>query len=80
MPRTKRISFTVTGSDYYLVRAYIREKRRWKDAAALARDALFQHIARNPLSEAQVARVGQEQGEGGEAGLAVLRGGSGGKE
>jgi hypothetical protein len=79
MPRPKRISFVISGSDYYYVLAYVRQKRRWKDPAALARDALFQHIARNPLSEAQEARIEEERALGGEDGHAVLRGASGGK-
>lgn len=80
MGRPRRVSFVLTASDYYYVRAYVREKRRWKDPAALARDALFQHISRNPLSEAQEARVEEEQGEGGESGHATLRGASTGKK
>lgn len=80
MDRPPRISLTVTVPEYNYIRAYIRQKRRWRDAAALARDALFQHIHRNPLSKAQEARLEEEQAEEEKAGHAVLLGASGGRK
>lgn len=80
MASPKRISFVVTQDELATVKAYCEEKRRWKDPAALARDALWQHIARNPLSRLQEARVEEGRGGGMETGHAVLRGASEGKE
>jgi hypothetical protein len=72
----KRISLTLTLEDYEHLRAYLRQKRRWKDPASLARDAIFQLIARNPLTEAQDERARKGHGEAPVERSAVLREGS----
>ena len=43
-----RISFTVTDSERAEIEKYVLSKRRWRDPAALARDALFQLMERYP--------------------------------
>jgi hypothetical protein len=61
------------------LKAYIGEKKRWRTVTALIRDATYQHVARNPLSAAQQARVDVVLGRKPVERLAVLRGGSGGQ-
>jgi hypothetical protein len=56
--------------------AYIAVKKRWKTIPAFVRDACYQHMARNPLSRAQQAKVDAILGVSPEPRLAVLRGGS----
>ncbi len=78
--RPKRISFIISEEELATVKAYCDEKRRWRDPAALARDALWQHISRNPLSRLQEARVAESIKEVLRSRSAVLREGFGGKE
>lgn len=77
MPRGRRISITLSRDDELYLRAYLRQKKRWRDLASLARDAIFQLIARNPLTKAQTARAAQGGGDGQEEPSAVLRKASG---
>jgi hypothetical protein len=44
-----RISFTVTQEERLRILAYVRCKRRWRDPAALVRDATFQLMERYPV-------------------------------
>jgi hypothetical protein len=73
MVKGKRISITLSPGDEYYLTAYLKQKKRWRDLAALARDAIFQLVARNPLTEAQTTRAIQGDGSEPEEGSAVLR-------
>lgn len=44
-----RISVTITDEERIEIEAYCHAKKRWRDPAALMRDAIWQHIARNPV-------------------------------
>ena len=50
-----RISFTVTAEERAEIEAYVKSKRRWRDPAALARDAIFQLIERYPARTGKVS-------------------------
>ncbi len=45
----KRISFSVTEDEKAEIEEYCRHKKRWRTPSDLARDALWQHMARNPI-------------------------------
>lgn len=77
MAKGRRISITLTRDDELYLRAYLRQKKRWKDLPALFRDGGFQLVARNPLTPDQVTRAVHGDGNPREGRSAVLRGGSG---
>jgi len=43
------ISFGVTGEEKAEIEAYCQRKKRWRTTSDLARDALWQLMARNPV-------------------------------
>ena len=49
MKRNHRISFTVTGEEKAEIEEYCRAKKRWRLPSDLAREAVWQLMARNPV-------------------------------
>ena len=49
MKRNHRISFTVTDEEKTEIMAYCQRKKRWPTPSHLARDAIWQLMARNPI-------------------------------
>lgn len=75
---SKRLSITETRpGEFDYLRAYIGEKKRWKDLPALFRDGAYQLIARNKLTAAQEARARARQEDRPVGPSAVLREASG---
>ena len=63
-----RISFTITDEERAEIERYVKCKKRWRDPAALARDAVWQLILRNPL-HARKAHGGAQKPSGGSLSL-----------
>ena len=47
--RTRFISFSVTEERKREIEVFCERKKRWKDSSALARDAVYQLMARYPI-------------------------------
>ncbi len=49
MHRTERITFSLTKAEKRRIWDFCKEKKRWKSPSDMARDALYQLMARNPI-------------------------------
>ena len=56
------ISFGVTGEEKAEIEAYCQRKRRWRTTSDLARDALWQLIARNPIYKKHAQKETKTEG------------------
>ena len=58
MIRKRFISFSVTEEEKAEIEEYCRHKKRWRKPTDLARDALWQHINRNPIYKKKAPKNG----------------------
>ena len=59
-----RISFTITDEERAEIEAYCHAKKRWRDPSALARDGVWQLIARNPVCAEKGRKQALKSSEG----------------
>ena len=57
--RARVISFSVTVEERAEIEDYCRRKRRWRTPSDLARDAVWQLMARNPIWKKQNEKKNQ---------------------
>jgi len=62
MKRNRFISFSVSEEEKTEIEAYCQRKKRWRTTSDLARDALWQHIARNPIYKKHAQKEAKTEG------------------
>ena len=62
MKRNRFISFSVSEEEKTEIMSYCQRKKRWRTTSDLARDALWQHIARNPIYKKHAQKEAKTEG------------------